>query len=84
MDIGGRWLALIVSGRLMHMADRDKPKPPGLSEERAPPPEQKKSDETAGALAHLQRSIREGIDQLERREGIPAAEVIEGLRRRHD
>jgi hypothetical protein len=65
------------------MPDRDNPKPPGLSEERAPRPEPEKVDETPDALSRLRRSIREGIEQLDRGEGIPAAKVIEELRRRH-
>ena len=35
------------------------------------------------ALARLQRAIREGIEQLDRGESIPASKVIEDLRRRH-
>jgi hypothetical protein len=65
------------------MSDRNSSKPPGLSEERAPRPEPEKVDETLDALSRLQRSIREGIEQLDRGEGIPASKVIEELRRRH-
>jgi hypothetical protein len=65
------------------MPDRNKSKPPGLSEERAPRPGQEKPDETSDSASRLRRSIREGVDQLDRGEGIPAPEVIEGLRRRH-
>lgn len=65
------------------MPDRDNSKPPGLSEERAPRPEREKADETPDALARLQRAIREGIEQLDRGESIPASKVIEDLRRRH-
>jgi hypothetical protein len=71
-----------VDDRLSAMPDRNNSKPPGLSEERAPRPELEKADETPDALSRLQRAIREGIEQLDRGDGIPGSKVIEELRRR--
>jgi hypothetical protein len=64
------------------MPDRRKPKRPGLSEEPAPAPESSKPTRKSAGMVRLRRSIRKGIEQLDRGEGLPASEVIARLRAR--